>query len=369
MKDTLRIDHLAEVKTVVPGIEINFSFSNMEYLLYQKESPFQRQPIPIHNFPGDARIGSRHLLETLSRREAVPPENIFLSAGASMANYIICASLLEPGDEVLVESPVYEPLRKVPQNMGASVRFFPREPADYSVNVVRIDESLSSRTRMIVLTDSHNPSGNQLSREVLDYLQSLARARGIHILIDEVFSRFFRRQSLFVDYPEFIVTSSLSKFYGLGSLRVGWAFAPVAIVERARDFNDFLVPELPFPSLYLAHLLLSAPQIAEWEKRIAERVRLNREIVSEYLNRTNFLTTYWPRHGTLFFPEFKDGIDPERFYDVLRNKYKMLVTRGALFQMPRHFRFAAIWSPEVMREGLRRLEAALAETAGRWPRS
>ncbi len=59
--------------------------------------------------------------------------------------------------------------------------------------------------------------------------------------------------------------SSLSKFYGLGSLRAGWAFAPAPLVEKARNFSDYLTPEMPFPSLYLAHLLLEHPLFTELE--------------------------------------------------------------------------------------------------------
>ncbi len=81
MPRNLKIEHLLTVKTYPQDVEINFSFSNMEFLLADDELPFQRESIRLHAFPGDARVGSRHLLATLSRREKVPEENIFLSLG------------------------------------------------------------------------------------------------------------------------------------------------------------------------------------------------------------------------------------------------------------------------------------------------
>ncbi|MCU0275991.1 MAG: pyridoxal phosphate-dependent aminotransferase [Acidobacteria bacterium] len=363
MPRNLKIDHLWTVKTYPPDVEFNFSFSNMEFLLEDHELPFDRDSIRLHAFPGDARVGSRHLLETLSRREQVPEENIFLSLGTSLANFTFWAALLRRGDEVLVEFPAYEPMFKVPAYLGARLRFVKRDPLDFSLTVQSFAEVLSDKTRMIILTDSHNPSGSQLSAEVLQYLRQLSRERGIIVFIDEVYSRFYRERSLFVDYPEFIVTSSLSKFLGLGSLRAGWAFAPAALVEKALNFSDYLTPEIPFAPLYLTHLLLSSPVLAELEKRVRQRVKANREIIGAFLNQTEFLSCYIPKNGVLFFPEVRSRVDIKKFYGHLYKKYRMVVTEGRFFQMPRHFRMAGIWAPEVMKAGLRRLELALRDSS------
>ena len=198
----------------------------MEFLLADDELPFQRESIKLSAWPGDARVGSRQLLETLSRKEKVPQENIFLSLGTSLANFVIWAALLKRGDEVLIEFPAYEPMFKVPAYLGARIRFFKRDPIDFSLTAAAIAECVTEKTKMIILTDSHNPSGNQISGEVLRVLKTLNQERNITIFIDEVYGKFYRDKSLFVDCPEFIVTSSLSKFYGMGSLRIGWAFAP-----------------------------------------------------------------------------------------------------------------------------------------------
>jgi hypothetical protein len=362
MPRNLKIDHLLAVKTCPQDIEVNFSFSNMEFLLSDEELPFERASIQLQPFPGDAAVGSRHLLDTLSRKEQVPQENIFLSLGTSLANFIIWSALLKRGDEVLIEFPAYEPMFKVPAYLGARVRFVKRDPLDFSLSVPAIAEALTGKTRMIILTDPHNPSGSQVSTEVLQYLKELSQERGITVFVDEVYSRYYRERSLFVDYPEFVVTSSLTKFYGLGSLRCGWAFAPSAVVEKARLFSDYLTPEIPFAPLYLAHLLLESPVMAQLEERIRRRIKANREIVGTYLNQTEFLSCYIPRNGVLFFPEARAQVDIKKFYAQLYKKYRMAVTEGRFFQMPRHFRMAAVLPPEAMKKGLRRLEMALKDS-------
>ena len=356
MPRNLKIEHLLTVKNYPQDVEVNFSHSNMEFLLTDDELPFARSSIQLQAFPGDAAVGSRHLLETLSRKEQVPEENIFLSLGTSLANFIIWAALLKRGDEVLIEFPAYEPMFKVPAYLGARIRFVKRDPQDFSLTVQAIAEAVSEKTRMIILTDSHNPSGSQISAEVLQYLKALNQERHIAVFIDEVYSRFYRERSLFVDYPEFIVTSSLTKFYGLGSLRCGWAFAPAAVIEKARNFSDYLTPEIPFAPLYLAHQLLESPALARLDERIRQRIKANRAILCSYLDQTEFLSCYIPRNGVLFFPEVKGGADMENFYRHLYKKYRMVVTEGRFFQMPRHFRMAGVLAPEAMKKGLRRLE-------------
>ena len=359
MPKNLIIEHLLAIKNYSRDIEINFSYSNMEFLLAEDELPFQRESIKLNAFPGDAPVGSRHLLDTLSRKAMVPQENIFLSLGTSMANFIIWAALLKRGDEVLIEFPAYEPMFKVPAYLGARIRFFKRDPLDFSLTAEAIAESVSEKTRMIILTDSHNPSGNQISGEVLQYLKTLNQERNITIFIDEVYGKFYRDKSLFVDYPEFIVTASLSKFYGLGSMRIGWAFAPANIIEKARNFSDYLTPEIPFTPLYLAHILLEHPLLVELEQRVRQRIKTNRELISAYFDRTEFLSCYIPRNGLLFFPEVKSVVDIKKFYALLYKKYHMVVTEGRYFQMPRHFRISAVGHPETVSKGLLRLEEAL----------
>jgi len=363
MSDPLRIEHLLSVKKLDEEIEINFAFSNMEFLLKEEELPFSKESIRLTAPAGEVRLTCRRLVEVLSQREKIPEENIFLSAGSSMANFILMSIFVKQGDRVLIEHPVYEPLLKILHYLQADIHYLKRDPNDFALLPEEIEKNFTKNTRLIVLTDSHNPSGNQLSPETLNLLKKIHQEYRTEILIDEVFSRYYRDQSLFSDYPQFILTGSLSKYYGLGSLRAGWAFARKEVVERAKDFIDFITPELPYCSFYLAAELMSADIFIELERRIKERVEQNREIVIDFLNHCNYLTTYIPRAGLLFFPQIRKGIDSKKFHKILREKYKMVVTPGAFFGLPRFFRFAAIYNAETVREGLKRIDSALHKAA------
>ena len=97
---------------------------------------------------------------TMTRDHVYPDGEVTTAQGASGANFLVCAALLEPGDDVVVETPGYDPLFAAPRLLGARVIHFERDFADgFAVNPQRVRRAMTPRTRLIVLTSPHNPSG------------------------------------------------------------------------------------------------------------------------------------------------------------------------------------------------------------------
>src|SRR5689334_23853038 len=123
----------------------------------------------------DNEYGWLPLLERIARRYGVKPENVVLAHGTSMANHLACATLVEPGDRVLIETPVYDPLVAVPRYLGCDVDFFARGREDkYALDVGRIEAALTPRTRLVILSNLHNPTGALTGRAELQDLARLA---------------------------------------------------------------------------------------------------------------------------------------------------------------------------------------------------
>src|SRR5262249_49081843 len=147
------------------------------------------------------------------------------------ANHLVMAALLSPVDEVLIEHPAYEPILAVAQYLGANVkRFHPRPESGFQNDLDELRSPPGPRTRPIVVTDLHNPTSAALDHLSLTALQELSQQYGARILVDEVYLelRKVAGQSLDTSFrlgPEFIVTSSLTKAYGLSGLRCGWILA------------------------------------------------------------------------------------------------------------------------------------------------
>jgi len=200
--------------------------------------PITELPVRMEDLElsGQSYYGYQPLQEALAARFGVSPEYVVAATGTSMANHLVMAALLEPGDEVLIEHPTYELLVTVAQYLGADVKRFMRTPDDeFRLDPDRIASSVTARTRLIVLTNLHNPTGVFTSSETLQRLGEIARGVGARVLVDEVYlDALFERAppTAFHLGDEFITTSSLTKVYGLSGLRCGWVLADSELGKR-----------------------------------------------------------------------------------------------------------------------------------------
>src|SRR2546426_9194348 len=118
---------------------------------------------------GDNSYGYRPLVEALAAHCRVDPESVItISGGTSMANHLAMAAAIEHGDEVLIEQPTYEPLVALAQYFGTRIKRFARlAENNYRVDVDDLTSQVTSRTRLIVLTNLHNPSSALVDEDTL----------------------------------------------------------------------------------------------------------------------------------------------------------------------------------------------------------
>ena len=128
------------------------------------------------------------LQQRLAQHCGVPEECVVAAAGTSMANHLAMAALLEPGDEVLLEQPAYGPLLDVLNYLGARAKRLPRRfEARFAVGLDELQRAITPATRLVVLTNLHNPSGALLSAEMVGAIGKLALRAGVRVLMDEVY--------------------------------------------------------------------------------------------------------------------------------------------------------------------------------------
>lgn len=310
--------------------------------------------------------GYKPLLEKLAAKAGVGVECVVHAQGTSMANHLAMAALLEPGDEVLIEEPTYEALLAVAQYLGAKIRRFPRKfDAGFQIDPREVERAISPRTRLIVITNLHNPSGARAPDAVLKIVGEVARSLGANVLVDEVYlEACFDSpwQSAVHLGPNFIATSSLTKAYGLTALRCGWALAAAALAERMWHVNDLFGASSPFPTDLLSVIALDRlPRIAARAKKLLDA---NRGLLKSFVDSRKDLLTIWPEAGTIVFPQLTTG-HADAFCQFLFDKYETGVVPGRFFEAPEHFRIGVGGETETVREGLTRLSAALDEFARR----
>jgi aspartate/methionine/tyrosine aminotransferase len=307
------------------------------------------------NGPGGYGYGP--LCEAIGGEYGVPAECVVAAGGTSGANMYAFLLLLGPGDEALVESPSYDILPNLARFTGAQVTPFARRPKDgWAIDPDEIARLMTPRTKLVVLTNLHNPSSAPMDDNALARIGEIAARHGAHVLVDEVYLDCVwdrRLRSAFHLGPNFIVTSSLTKVYGLSGLRSGWIFAPAAIAERLWRLVDLFDNIPSHPSELLS--VIAFRKLAEIGERSKRLIETNRGIYREFASKFGFEV---PEYGTVAFPRVMDG-SSDAFCEVLREKYETTVVPGAFFGMPSHVRISLVTEPDVLREGLARFEAAL----------
>jgi hypothetical protein len=310
----------------------------------------------------DGGYGYQPLQRAIAGRLGVDPESIVTAIGTSLANHLAMAALVKPGDEVLIEQPTYEPLLALARYLGASIKRFKRSfENEFRVLPEEVERKLTSRTRLVVLTNMHNPTGVLIPQDTLRDVGKLAQRTGARVLVDEVYLEALfaeRPQTAFALGPEFVTTSSLTKAFGLSGLRCGWIVAAPELAEKIWQLNDLFGVMPAHPAERLSVIALE--QLVEIGARAEARLNNNRTLVYDFLDTRAELEAIRPEFGTIVFPRLKHG-SVASLCQVLREKYETSVVPGSFFEAPEHFRLGFGNDPEVLKEGLVCLDAALDE--------
>jgi aspartate/methionine/tyrosine aminotransferase len=336
--------------------------SPVRYPLTGSEVPhfrMDRLGVSIADLDMDGASHPRYqpLRERIAARYGVDTDNVVAADGASMANFLAMATLIEPGDEVLIEHPGYDPILGAASFLGATINRFRRNPSDaFRLDTRQVERQLSRRTRLIVITNLHNPSGNLAEEGELGELQRLAAGVGARILIDEVYLDAAGRRSAFHLGPEFVCTNSLTKAYGLSGLRCGWILADPGLAERMWRLNDLFGVNQAHQAERLACIALDRiDEVIGDSPALLER---NRATFNAFLASRDDIDCAPAEYGVTAFPRWSGG-DTQPLDDHLRRRYDTSVVAGRWFEMPDHFRVGFALPPDDFAEALSRLGQAL----------
>ena len=304
--------------------------------------------------------GYQPLIQLIAARYRVAPEAIVTAAGTTFANHLAMAALIDPGDEILFEHPAYEPMLAAALYLGAHVKRFARR-FENGFRIEELESLVTPQTRLIVLTNLHNPSGVLIDEAEIKQIGQIARHVGARVLVDEVYM-----ETLFEDSPrtafhlgnEFVVTSSLTKAFGLSGLRCGWIFAEPELAKRMWLLNDLFASTPVHSGERLS--VVAVQQLGEIGARAKALLDRNRKLLNDFLDTREELEVIRPEFGTVMFPRVRSG-DAEELCRVLREKYETSVVPGKFFEMPAHFRVGIAGETDVLEAGLERLGKALDE--------
>ncbi len=267
--------------------------------------------------------------------EIVPEEGIFIAMN----------TLLSTGDHVIATFPGYQSLYAVAEGLGCTVsKWAPETEPDLTFDVHRLKTLIQDHTRLIVINFPHNPTGALLTREQLDEIILLARARGITVFSDEMYRLLEydtgARLSPVCDlYENSISLSGLSKSFALPGLRVGWlAKQNRDLMGRFCEFKDYTTICGSAPSEILALMALRAQKYIL--KRNLKIIRSNLTLLDSFFRQhTSRFRWTRPKAGTVAFPCYL-GEEPVRDFcaDLLEKKGVLLVPADVFAYPQPHFR-------------------------------
>ncbi len=349
--DWVKTQPRAKYNLATSGVA-NYSLANLPVKLDQLE------------ISGPSWYGYAPLQERLARHAGVPEECVVSSIGTSMANFLAYSGVIESGNDVLIEHPAYGPMLEAAEFLGANVkRFHRRFETGFAVDPAEIERAFTPRTRLVVLTNLHNPSGAFATTETLRAIGDIAARRGARVMVDEVYLEMFFDPSIRSAFhlgETFLITSSLTKVYGLSGLRCGWILAAPDLARRMWRVND-LFGNIPAHTAELLSVIAldNLPKIAARSKAL---LTLNRALLDQFLDTRKDLETLRPPAGTVVFPRLLRG-DVDDLFRLLREKYDTAFVPGRFFETPEHFRIGIGGETDTLRTGLERLSAALDEYA------
>jgi aspartate/methionine/tyrosine aminotransferase len=316
-------------------------------------------PQDVPYWTPEGEFGDPGLREAIAAHQGVPAERVFASAGTSLANFLVYLAEAR-GGHVAVETPGYEALWKLPEAVGASVATFSRvEDRDWRLDPEALQAAAKAGTRLIVVTDLHNPSGKRLHPDDLALLLDTAEKRDAAVLVDEIYLDLALEpaRTAALSGDRVIVTNSLTKAHGLGGLRIGWVLAAPERIRRIAEWNDLVFPAHAAPSVAVAKAYLpkAVPFLARSRAMLRERL----EQADAWVRARGDVSWRKPDGGLSGFLRLPQGIDSQAFSERAFRDHGVRVIPGAFFHAPGHVRLSYGLPAADLEKALAALGAAI----------
>lgn len=344
----------------VHDVRLNISYSNIQ--AFSLGEFHKALPKTLDLNWTDER-GSPELRGLIARRARVPTDRVLVTTGATEANFLANAALLRPRDRVVVDSPIYSPLRDCAAGLGAHVVLVGRDCRDgWTLDLDRLRKAAAGRAKLLIFANLNNPTSAPMGRSELREIADIANECDGFVVVDETFRELAFRQappSVAEFGPRMIALSTVTKVGGLGALRVGWIVAHPRLLQGFKAVKDYTTICGSSVSQLLAVWALK-----DWAFFLGRAKKIldqNRRIAQDALERTPALHGDVPKGGTVMFPH--SDVNVRKLSAHLLRRYKTVIAEGRYFGMDDHFRLGLGRDSSQFRLGLRNVQRALRELA------
>jgi aspartate/methionine/tyrosine aminotransferase len=303
------------------------------------------------------------------------PDHVEVTTGGSEANYVTIWNFVEPGDEVVMMVPNYMQMWGLARAFGALVREWPLvnsgNPPVWRADLDALERLVSSRTKLIVICNPNNPTGARFEAADLDRIAAIADRHGAWIVADEIYRGAERdgreTPSMWGRSDRAIITSGLSKAYGLPGLRIGWIVAQPARIASLWSYHDYTTIAPGALSDFLARHALEPSRRAQILARTRRILNENFPVVAGWLDRHGDSFTYSPPDaGAIVYVRYNHPINSTDLVTRLRVQKSVLLVPGDHFFMDRYLRIGFGDETTRVGEGLARFDELVSEDDSWW---
>ena len=321
----------------------------------------------------DEPLGYSQSNGTVPLREAIAaihpgatPDHVEVTNGTSEANYLIALSQIQVGDIVAMQVPNYMQMWGVARSLGAEVRTFRlRTEAAWEPDWEEFERAVTPRTRLLYLSNPNNPTGSVLSDAAMRRIADRCEQTGTWLLSDEVYlgaevTAGTRTRTFWGMSDRVIVTSGLSKAYGIPGVRIGWLVGPPALVAECWSQHDYITIGPNKMSDRIARVAVEAKNRECCYARTGEILRHNLPIAREWVHGFGGRLKWTePKAGAIGLMKYEAETPSLTIADRTRLNQSTLIVPGSHVGLEGHVRIWLGGREDFLREGLRRIGAEL----------
>ncbi len=299
-------------------------------------------------------------------------DHVEVTNGGSEANFVVCWKMLEQGDEVVMMVPNYGQTLGLARGFAGTMHEWPlvedQAAGRWRPDLDRLASLVNARTKLIVICNPNNPTGARVRPGELDAIAAIAARHGSWVLSDEIYRGAEvdgeETASMWGRYERVIVTSGLSKAYGLPGLRIGWIVAPAPVIASTWSYHDYTSIAPGALSDRLARVALAPDRRAKILGRTRSIIRANLPVMTGWLSSHGDQFAYLaPEAGAIVYARYRLPINSTTLANRLREEKSVLIVPGDHFGMDGYLRIGTGSETEYLRTGLDRLHDLLAALA------
>ncbi len=287
--------------------------------------------------------GKIELLEALTKKLKkenkidVTKDEIIITVGSKEAIFLACATLIDPGDEIIVPDPGYIAYKPIVEFLGGkAIPLQLKEEDNFEIHPERLKEIINRKTKLLIINTPSNPTGTVLSRKVLEEIADIIVENDIYALVDEAYEKLVYDGAKHISLASLngmkdyvITTQTFSKTFAMCGFRVGYAVAPSNIIKEMKEYKicTTLSPS-PFSQLAAVEALKSKKHV-EYMRREYDR---RRKLILKRLKAIPDIHCQKPKGAFYVFPNIsKFGMNSEQFTQFLLDRAKVIVIPGTEF--------------------------------------